>query len=310
MLKLYKPFGGKDILDIGEYVGGKPLRGILGVITSLYLMFIISVVLREFSEDMKIISLPVTPISLVSLFFLVGMIAGAYMGIEAIVRMSAVVVPLIIVAILIIGIGVSQYNDFSNLMPVLGAGPYEVFVKGSLRVSIYSGIFILFLLASYLKTERKVKQAGFTGLVISAVFLFLSTLQYLLVYPYKSALEYFVPIYQLSRIISYGRFFQRIESIFLIVWVAAALTYLSTGFFFIVHQFKKGFGLSFYKPLIFPFAVIVLTLSLLPPNLMSAIELETRYFRTMAWVVAFGIIIFILAAARLKLKRQEGSKSK
>ena len=54
ILRLYKRHKGLDLIDIGEYVGA-PGRIITGTII-WYLIFIASVVLREFSENVKIIS--------------------------------------------------------------------------------------------------------------------------------------------------------------------------------------------------------------------------------------------------------------
>jgi hypothetical protein len=66
----------------------------------------------------------------------------------------------------------------------------------------------------------------------------------------------------MGRLINYGRFFQRVEAMFMLIWAAAALLYLSTVFYFILHIIQKTFKLKYYKPLIIPFAILILNLSL------------------------------------------------
>jgi spore germination protein (amino acid permease) len=296
-------------VDRAEKVFGKIGRITVGSILVLFFLFIISVVLREFSEDMKIIALTDSPISFVSVFFLLGMIAGAYMGLEAIVRFGAVAVPIIAIGYAVIAIGTSQYYDFSRMMPLFGTGTYDIFIKGLKFLSIFSGIITLFMTAPYIRTYKDFKSAGYAGLGISSAILVSSTIVYMLTYPYPTAVENFLPVFEMARLVNYGRLFQRIESLFLILWATAALLYLSMGFFFIVFMFKKAFKLEYYRPLIMPFAIIIFNLSLLPPNLITAIDLETNLFRTYAWIIAFVMTIVLLVFARF-LKRNDKKDGK
>ena len=65
---LYRKFSGRDILDVGKYALGGAGKILAGIVFMLQLLLVIPVVLREFSEDIKVISLPSTPISMVLLF--------------------------------------------------------------------------------------------------------------------------------------------------------------------------------------------------------------------------------------------------
>ena len=301
--KLYEKFEGKDILDICQESFGQIGKIIIGIILLAFLIFITSIVLREYSEDMKIVAFIASPISFVNLFFLLTMIVGAYFGIEAIVRFHAVTVPIIVVGSIIIMVGVMPYADYTNVLPILGNGINEIFIKGFVKVSIYSEILILFLIVPYIKTNKNFKLVGYTSLGISTFFLTLSAYMFLAVRSYPTAIENFLPIYQLSRMINYGRFFQRIESLFLVMWVGAAMLYLSASFYFIVNIFKKMFNLEYYRPLIIPFAIIIFNLSLLPSNLIDAIKLHTQYFSNYSWIVTFLIIILVLIFARMASRK-------
>lgn len=300
--KLYSNFDGKDILDIGEYIGGNIGRIITGLFILVLLLSIMPLILREFSENMKIISLPTTPISFVEFFFLAGILAGAYMGMEAIVRFAAIAVPIIAAGLLIIISGSSQYFDLSRITPVLGNGPIEIFGKSLTRISVYAGLISPILLYPFIKTKRNFKSVGYWSIIISTLFFTIGVLAFSLVYEYPTGTESFLPIYELARLVDYGRFFQRIESIFVLIWAMSALLHLSILMFLTVHIFAKTFSLAYRKPLIFPFAIIVFSLSLMPHNLVSAIDLETNYFRNYAWILSFLMPIVVLAIAQIKKK--------
>lgn len=304
---LYRPFEGKDILDIAEYAAGVPGRVAAGTIIMGHLIYALMVILREFGEDMKVIALVVSPISFVILFFAAGMVMASYMGLEAVVRVHAYSVPIVAAGFLVIAFGVAPYYNPHYVLPLMGNGAYRILIGGIPRISIFSSLILLYLLPPFLGTHRSFRGAGYASIILSMLLMTLGCAVYLMVFPYKVTVESFLPIYQLARLINYGRFFQRIESLFLVIWAAAALLYLSLVFFMLLYTFKRTYGLRYYRPLILPFAVIVFNLSLLPPNLMVAIYLETKYFRNFAALVTFGLTILILAAARIKYSIRERS---
>lgn len=303
ILKLYKSFEGKDIVDIAEIAAGGVGRTVVGCITIAYLLFVTPLVLREFAEDFKVISLTQSPISFVILFFVIGMVVCAYIGIEALVRFASIVIPLITIGFVLILIGVIKFADLARLAPILGNGPKELFIGGMSKISIYTGTILLFWMAPYIKGYGNFVKIGRSATVISCVFLTVSSAIYLAVYPYAAAVENFLPMYQMSRLISFGRFFQRIESIFILFWGTSAFIYLSMGLYFAAFFFKKAFNLKYYKPMIIPFGILIFAISLIPENLLSAIVLETKYFRNLAWIIVYGVTTVVLLAAKAAKKR-------
>lgn len=303
---LYRPFEGKDILEVAEYAGGAPVRIAVGTIIIAHIIFADSLILREFGEDMKVIAFTISPISFIMLFFAAGMVIAAYMGLEAIARVHAYSVLIIIAGFLLILFGVAHYYHFDYLFPLMGNGAYEIFVKGIPKISVFSGLIILYIVMPFLGGYRNFRSSGYTAIAVSIIFMILSSIVYQMIFPYPVAIENFLPMYQLSRLVNLGRFFQRSEPVFMVIWAASALMYLSITFFVLVYVFKRTYNLKYYKPLILPFAILVFNIGLLPPNLMTAIKLETEYFRKYGGAVTFGLTILILATARIKQSLKGG----
>lgn len=309
IIKLYSPFQGMDLIDIAEGLGGSIVKIFVGLIISVHFMFVLSVVLREFTEDLKIIALHKSPISYVTVFFVVGMLVGAYAGIVPIARLCTLSVPVITIGYLIIIIGMFPYYDLTRVLPLFGTGIKNIFINGLQRISNYSGLVALFLVTPFLKTREILNKTAYIGTAIAAAILIISTFVFSIVVPYPISITEFLPIYHLARIFYFGLFFQRIESIFIFIWVMAALLYLSAGLFLLAHVFRKTFNLKYYRPLLFPFAIIIFTLSLLPENLLATVMLESEYIRRFAWIVSFTMVILLLAIARLKLKAATAGKA-
>lgn len=308
--RLYRRFEGMDLLDISEYIGGSILRIVTGIIAILFFISVTFSTLRQFSESLKIISLPVSPISFIILFFVTGMIVAAYLGIEPIVRLSAIVHPIVFVSLIFIFIASALHFDIANITPIFGDGLYEIFIKGFPKISIYAGIFILFFLAPFIKTNKNFKIVGYATIAISSILIISGVLAYSLTFQYPMGMESFLPLYKLSRLISYSRFFQRIEAIFILAWSINVMLYLGMILFLIVYIFKKTFRLEYYKPVIMPFVVIIYILSLLPSNIVGIIELETKYIRDYAWIVTFLYPAVLLLVAKVrKGKKQSGVRA-
>lgn len=302
---LYRKYDGMNLFDIINNFSGRPLLILIGLIYAAYLIFAGMITLREFSENLKTISLADSPLSFVSLFFLASIVLGSYSGINTLGKISAIAVPAIIAAVIFIGISASQFSDVSRIMPILGLGPKSIFLHGVPRVSVFSGISVLFLLADKLKTSKTFSFVGFWSLGVSIVFIVFSTFIYLTVFSYPTSNEYFLPSYMLARIINYGRFFQRIESLFLLIWVFGAFLYMSIAFYFAAFSIQKSFGMESHRPLIPSLALIVYSLSFIPDSLISSIKLETDLFRNFAGIITYGLTILVLLLAALFGKKKK-----
>lgn len=303
--KLYRGFSGKDILDIGESLGGKPLKIILGTVIWIFIMLMMTVSLRLFGELIKSMGFDISPPSFLMLFFFAGVLFGAYVGIEAIVRFMAILVPVSVISFTIFIVALMPLSDINNIFPLLGNGAYEIFVKGSLKLSCFSELLFLFLIVPFLKTQENFKKSGFIAILLSAVVFLSITLLFITIYPPPVGREEILPAYQLGRTIEYGRFFKRLESILIITWSTIGFMYLSTIFFFSAYVFKKTFNLKYYRPLLLPFGVISFSFSMIPERLMNVTEFQAKYYRNWGWTVTFGLVILLLAFANKKKHKNQ-----
>ena len=309
--KLYKKFSGQDILDVSEKALGEPGRIITGLLLISYFLIIVSVILREFVEDFKVISLSTTPTSFITILFCVGMIIGAYLGLESIARIHALVVPVIAIAfLLVLALSIPKF-DIDNLTPWLGLGPKKIFENDAFHfISSYSEIIVLFLIVPFLKKKNEFGTIGRYSLIACGFILLVGTLSYMLTYQYPISTEYFLPLYTLSRSIRFSRFFTRIESAFILIWASSAFLFLSSCLYFVVYLFQKAFGLKYKKPLILPFAVLIFTFSMIPESLSVTIQIQTEFYRKYAWILTILLPIILLSIASARNKSAKNKEIK
>lgn len=305
-MKLYARFENKDILDIAKHLGGNPLKIFIGLFTAGIALLLDIIFIREFSEDMKVISLPMSPLSFIMIFFAIGAVLGNMLGIEAIVRLNAIIVPVISAAFIIILLGVIPQMEFNNIFPILGTGTKDILGNGLFRVSVFSELLAIFYFAPFLGDYKKVRSTGYITLGISSVFLLVSSLTYILAFSYPSSLEPFNPIYQMARLINLGRFFQRIESLFVFIWAMAALLYLTSVFYLAVYAIAKSTGLKYMRPLIMPLAVIVFSAAFFQPNLISTIKIKTNFIYKTVGIGSFVTFAFVMLLAQFRKRTKKG----
>ena len=146
--------------------------------------------------------------------------------------------------------------DLTNFTPIFGNGIDKVFLDGTIRFSRYESFALLFLVAPNIKNYGKTIFKSYlmvTFLILISFFLLFGIL------PFPSVTENYFPLFEISRLVSYGRFIQRVESIFILIWLVATFIYLSIGVTFTANIIKKLFNIKYYKRIIPSVSIIVLS---------------------------------------------------
>lgn len=309
LIRLYKNFWGMDLIDISQDVFGNVGRIITGMTFFMIWSFYLTLILRQFAENIKIIGLTNTPISFIQFFFLAGVIAAAYAGIEPISRVTSLTVPFIMAAAIIMLVASIPNCNSENIFPIFGNGLNTLFGKGSSFISIYFGITLILFFAPNLQSYKNTKKVGRNAVLLAAGFLLAFTAVYQMVYPYPTSTENFLPIYQMTRAVSLGRFLERIEAVFLPVWTLVAFLIMSVVSTVSLKILQKTLKLNSYKPLIPVYAVLLFCVSLLPANLMTVIDLELKIIRTFGIPAEAGLTLIILAGGIIKKKLKGKQKN-
>jgi len=294
VLKLFKIFPGKDIIDIGTEIGNSFGRIVMGLIFILSQLFVIVLYFRGFLEHSKIVSLNVSPISFIATFFILCMITACFFGLESIVRLHYLWIPIIFTILIVILLLTLPQCQFLSLFPLFGLGTDKIFINGALKLSIYQEVIFLFLLPPFLVSFDKFKSVGYKAIAFSGFLYTISVLFFGLLFPYPSATEAMFPIFDTARILSLGRLFQRLESFFSIIWIMTAIFFLSSSMYFIIYAFTKTFKLPYIKPLIIPTAILILNLTLLPSSVFISAKIVTDYYYSYSWIPTFALPFILL----------------
>lgn len=302
--KLYKNFIGKDILDISEYLGGKFLKKTVCLIFGLILLYIAAIVLRNFSDSLQKIFLVNAPVTYIMFFFLIGMIVINKLGFSTIAKINLFNVIIIFLSILVIFIAPIRFYDISNLFPIFGNGIDETFFSGLTNIFVFSGIGYLYFIMPYLDKPQKFKKIAVISIIISSVYLLLSVLSLIGLFSYLITSDDFFSVLLITRIISLGNVFDRVDAIFLLVWILTFLVYLSFILYFLLYLYKNLANNSEQNGPIYLISTLIFVLGLLPENVIEINFLENKILKYIILIFLFILPLILFILANLKYKRK------
>ena len=304
---LFQNFHNSDILDISEFLGGKILKSIICIIFICSFFLVSYITLSDFTNLIKIVYFPKSPLIFILLFFMIGILIANLVGFKSIVRTISLVIPFTILSILIALFGVHDEFSFDKFAPVFGYNYKATFLNGLLNMFSLYVIAYYYFLMPLLKETSDFKKITVTSYIISWALLFLTTISILTLFPIKNNSEPLSSIYLLSRKIELGDFLQRLDALFVLLWLISIFCYLSLSIFMINHISKKLLNITNAKMLTFSTVSILFGLCLLPFNVAVSRFLTNTLYKYIIIFLTFLLCFIILIFANIKLNFKKRS---
>jgi spore germination protein KB len=299
---LIRKFPEDNLFQIARRLTGKYLGAGLGLLLFGFFLIDAALLIRQFAESFILAILPRTPISVITIIFLILLMYSTLLGIETLSRVAWFLGPYLLLALIIIFLFALPKNP-QQLLPLLGAGPLPLCKQGLLHISNYAEIILLLVLAPLIRQKEKIYKIGLWGLIISIVIFTGITANIIMTFNYAAAADLAFPVFQLTRLISLGEFIQRTEALFVFLWFFTAGLQMSGLFYGTVISFSETFQIREYRPLVFPLAVLIFAISMFPQSMT-----ETNYFDYFLCspyysLITFGIPALLWLLSLIKSKR-------
>jgi spore germination protein KB len=300
--KLFNNFKGKDIIDVSEFLGGKVLKVIVGIVFIGYFLVILSTTIRVIVQDLEIIYFENISICIITLVILASIVFVYKYGSSAVIKCNSIIAPIAGIAILVIAF--SNIKDFSldRIFPILGFSVKETFITGASNIFAYSGIAVLYFIMPMLKDSRNFKKVSIISVVLVGILIIGSVASLVLSFPFIEDINEISSLYIESRDINYWQVFQRIDGVFVFSWILALLSYISVVLFIIVLIFRKLTNTKKEFPVVLAFATITYVITLIPDNINMVRFLENVVFKYSNIIVAIFLNLLILILANIKYK--------
>lgn len=295
--KLLKNFPSMDIIDISETLGGKMLKNIVGLIFISYFIISSSLILRNFCESIQILYFPMTDITFIIALFVIAVMIVNSLNFSASIKTSVIILPIALVSVLFLFFtNIGRFVP-ERIFPIFGEGIYNTFILGLTNLGSFGGIAYLYFLPPLLKDNNKFKKIALISILATALYLIFTVATLLFIFTFFTNVHEISPLYTATRYIEFGSFFQRLESLFLLIWILIFACYMSIVCKFSVNIFQKLTAISNTKPLVIIFCLLIFAIALLPKNLAVTQFFESNIYKYLVLfiVLFFGLSILIFA---------------
>lgn len=299
ILWLYKPFAPMSFPDLFNLCGKNFAKALLSYIYIIAFTVFNSMLLRLLVEALSTVMATSAPDEFFSFFILVPVFIASYYGIISTSRLCCIIFPFVLLTLLTVGLALFPYYRIENLMPVFGISSQKlldgIFTK---HFGFFETILLLFF-APMLGSYKEIKKTGIITVATISIFTIVFTSAYCLTVPFPASSDFFLPFYQMTRMIKSGAFLQRLEPIVVFVWTSFVMCSMSVLISIAARLISQTTNPQKGKSFVPLITIITFFISMLPSSENAAfafyeklLSINTLLFPTLP------IIILIIARAR------------
>ena len=141
------------------------------------------------------------------------------------------------------------------------------------------------------------------GFGLSVFFRTVMVICYSLTFGSAVGREKVLPFFEMVRLAYASRYLQRLEALFILLWVMAGILAIATAFYMTLYLIARLFRLPSIQPLIVPMAVIVADLAMMPDDITTVILMHGQFVNTLYNLGSLLIPCSLIIAALLKRRR-------
>lgn len=231
-------YGRHGAVLTAKMYGGAAHSLIFGA-AALFLFVSAVCTLYDFSYLIKSLAYPNTPIWYIFVFLAAAALFGGFGKKRSIASAHAIIFPISAAAIAVLCLSSLPQADVSNLFPLLGSGGGK-FTLGILSaLSVYADAVLILPAVEDFTDCRTPRGIVMTAAIIAVIFNIAVPLCFQLITLNRSELISVIPIYKLTKSISYGRFFQHPSALFLAFWAMSGILYCAAAIHYAVRVVRN-----------------------------------------------------------------------
>ncbi|MEW9502426.1 GerAB/ArcD/ProY family transporter [Jeotgalibacillus marinus] len=254
------------------------------IIGTIFAVRIMAVVVETYLLEGTPVTILIVLVLWLSLYLIVG-------GITSIARVFQIIFPLTILTFIVIALMGIGLFDLDHLRPVLGEGIRPVFNIKSMTFSSL-GIEIILIIQAFMTDQHKAKKVIFLGVLIPTVLYLLTLVMVIGALSIDGVTNLTWPTILLIQSFEFPQlFFERLDSLFLIIWIMQIFATVSISFYAASLGFSQLFNKDI-KRFIYGLLPILFILSMIPQNLHQLFWLADM--NANVGIVLFGVVPCLL----------------
>ncbi|MDA8097501.1 MAG: endospore germination permease [Clostridia bacterium] len=261
-VELHRRYPDQTLIEYAPRILGKPLGKMVGFLYVWWFFHVTATILQEHSLFMDSTILIATP---GSVFYGSLALLGVYLlgqGLHVLVYLNVLMLPFMLALLMTALILVSPNMDPGNLVPLISHGGLPQLLVASLGSAGWlAQVVLVSMFLPYVRPDAGATRAITAGLVITVFTLSLVTAGTIAVFNASETVRLQFPVYSLTRFVFISEFFNRLDALAVVVWVAAVTVKFGLWFFAAVLALAQLTGLRSPVGLLPAAALFVVALS-------------------------------------------------
>lgn len=260
-------------------------------------------ILRQYAENTLLTALPYSEFSIIIAAYATVVSLLVYIGVEGLSRTTYLLMPFTIIALILVLLMLAPFYNIYRLAPFGGNGIGTSLLNGLRLVGTDFGIIVIAMLAPSFQNIRTMAVGTFFGVALSTMMRSLSVLVFTLVFGVTVGREKVLPFFEMARTAYISRYLQRVESLFIILWVISGALALAIDLYGGLYCLARLVNLPTIRPLIPVITVILAEAAMMPPDIYTVIYLFSSSPIQMFYnAAAYGLPLLLLLALIIKKK--------
>ncbi|OAA92701.1 GerAB/ArcD/ProY family transporter [Clostridium coskatii] len=297
-------FPGQNMVQYSITILGKKLGKIIGILFPIFFLLVSAVLQRSLSIILNMVFFPKTPVELLLISSYLVIAYAVFKGIEVIGRVSEILGPFFLFSLILFFSFAIPDIKLDRLKPQLEAGLYPALTGTPLILSFIGICIIMGMYIPICNHPENGFIAKFTAVSLGILIILMLVISTIGIFSYPQAKNMINISLELTRFVHLGQFFERVEAIWLMIVIGAAITASGSMIWAFSVGISQVAGLSTYKPLVFPAALLSFVIGITSFN--NSLELVDFSFYSYPFLSIFvgtGLEIFLFFAALILKKK-------
>jgi spore germination protein len=304
---LGRRFPGKSMVAYTAEVFGSRKHPWVGRVLSMpvvllyvaYWWFVTALVARMFGEVVVTAVLINTPLEVIVGTMLILCLLLVYYDVEVVARVHEVLLPIIVVPVLFISLSAYQSAQMEYIMPLLPPSGHHwkgVIIAIMPALTSFLGFESQMMFNRNLRVDKRMLRYQIWGVVVPGMLYLLIVIAGIMNFGFEELSHLAWPTLELVKTVNVpGLILERMEAVFLSVWVAAVFTTAGTMFYCAKWSLSELFRLpkKWWIPL-----VLIIGIYILAMRIGENIE---QLFKVLEWVGYLGIILVFVVPGLILL---------
>jgi len=295
---------GGDLYAVSERLLGRAGAWAAGLGYAALFFIDAVLLLRQYAENTLLTALPYADFNVIVAWYIFFAAVLLYFGIESIARAAYLLIPFVAGGVITVLLLLSRFYDPYRLLPWAGEGAGATVGTGLALAGFNLGGMLLFVLAPRFQTTGVIRTAIVFGGGGSALLRALLIFCFVLAFGVAGGAEKTLPFFEMSRLVYLSRFIQRIESLFIVIWVFSGLLAIAIDLYVALYLLTRVLRLPALRPLAPAAAVIAAGLAAIPPDISAVVELDEKVLTMVFSPAVYGGPAALWAAWRREGRRK------